>query len=86
MLRTNTNKYKANIKQYLIGCINYERTENCHDKGKLYYCSKMFIKEWVNPYEYRRQGGNVTKLLADWQDCAHKKQHCLDLIAGRPTA
>ena len=66
MLRTNTNKYKANIKQYLIGCINYERTENCHDKGKLYYCSKRFIKEWVNPYEYRRQGGNVTKLLADW--------------------
>lgn len=66
MLRTNTNKYKANIKQYLIGCINYERTENCHDKGKLYYCSKRFIKEWVNPYEYRRQGGNVTKLLSDW--------------------
>lgn len=66
MLRTNTNKYKANIKQYLIGCIKYERTENCHDKGKLYYCSKMFIKEWVNPYEYRRQGGNVTKLLSDW--------------------
>ena len=66
MLRTNTNKYKSNIKQYLLDCINYERTENCHDKGKLFYCSKMFIKEWVCPYEYRRQGGNVTKLLAGW--------------------
>lgn len=65
-MRTNTNKYKTNIKQYLLDCINYDETEHCHDKGKLYYCSKRFIKEHVNPYEYKRQGGNVNLLLEGW--------------------
>ena len=34
-MRTNTNKYKANIKQYLLDCINYDETETFSDSDKL---------------------------------------------------
>ena len=44
----------------------------------------MFIKEWVCPYEYRRQGGNVTKLLAGWLsglaiDIDYEKHHIIEV-------
>ncbi len=65
-MRTNTNKYKANIKQYLLDCINYDETETFSDSDKLKYASLRFIVEHVNPYEYKRQGGNVNLLLEGW--------------------
>ena len=66
MLNTNTNKFKSNMKKYLLECINYDETENFNSVEKFNHVYKCFKKEAVYPNSIRKFKGNYILIMEDW--------------------
>ena len=70
-LRTNSKKYKANIKKYILDNIDvsdsrrkYENPNSEH--AKIHYVLDRFKSEYLHEYNYIRYKGNVSKIMAEW--------------------
>lgn len=66
MLKTNTNKFKSNMKKYLLECINYDETENFNSVDKFNHVYNCFKKEAVYHNNLKRFDNNYTLIMADW--------------------
>tara|TARA_R100000329_G_scaffold59951_2_gene53730 strand:+ start:335 stop:742 length:408 start_codon:yes stop_codon:yes gene_type:complete len=66
MLRTNTSKFKSNMRKYLLEIIDYEECENLEPIEKFNYTYERFKSEAVYDYNIKRFKGNYNLIMADW--------------------
>jgi len=70
-LRTNSKKYKANIKKYILDNIDVTEGDKKYafpDKeiSKIDYVFKRFTSEYLHENIYRYHRGDVKKIMAEW--------------------
>lgn len=70
-LRTNSKRYKANIKKYILDNIdvsdsrrNYNNPNS--ENAKIHYVLDRFKSEYLHEYNYIRYKGNIRKIMAEW--------------------
>ena len=66
MLKTNTNKFKSNMKKYLLDCINYDETENFNSVDKFNHVYKCFQQQAVYTNNIKKFKGSYILIMADW--------------------
>ena len=73
LLRTNSKKFKANIKKYLLECIDQGFGENAPQYGRysytnarLRYLLDRFENEYLHDNNCKIHKGNMTAILSEW--------------------
>jgi len=69
MLKTNSKKYQANFKRYILSVIESEDlpSETMTDREKVFWLlEKRFNKEYCYQQNLDRYKNNMTKLLSEW--------------------
>lgn len=71
LMRTNTNKYRANIKAYILDCIELEIYENkqvreATESEKMLYVWDRFTQEYLYEFNIRKYKGNLYDILTQW--------------------
>ena len=70
-LRTNSKRYKANIKKYILDNIDVSDSSRKYENpnseyAKIHYVLDRFKSEYLHEYNYIRYKGNVSKIMAEW--------------------
>ena len=70
-LRTNSKKYKANIKKYILDNIDVTDSDTKYvdpnsEDAKLHYVLNRFTSEYLHEYNLIRYKGNISKIMEQW--------------------
>ncbi len=70
-LRTNSKKYKANIKKYILDNIDVTDSDKKYvypnsENAKLHYVLSRFKSEYLHEYNLIRYKGNISKIMEEW--------------------
>lgn len=70
-LRTNSKKYKANIKKYILDNIDVTDSDTKYvdpnsEDAKLHYVLNRFTSEYLHEYNLIRYKGNISKIMEEW--------------------
>ena len=68
MLKTNSKRYQANFKRYILSVIESEDlpSETMTDKQKVFFIMDRFIKEYCFEQNLIRYNYNMTKIMTEW--------------------
>jgi hypothetical protein len=70
-LRTNSKRYKVNIKKYILDNIDVSDSNRKYENpnsenAKIHYVLDRFKSEYLHEYNLIRYKGNVSKIMAEW--------------------
>ena len=70
-LRTNSKRYKVNIKKYILDNIDVSDSNRKYknpnsENAKIHYVLYRFKSEYLHEYNLIRYKGNVSKIMAEW--------------------
>tara|TARA_R110000787_G_scaffold70013_1_gene155605 strand:- start:34 stop:420 length:387 start_codon:yes stop_codon:yes gene_type:complete len=68
MLKTNSKKYQANFKNYILSVIDSEElpSKTMTDKEKVFFIMDRFNKEYCFEENFIKHNNNMTKILSEW--------------------